>query len=393
MKLIRFLAACVALTLVSSLAPGFAPPVSAAGGLVTSPETVPATPGQTLALGTLFQPVRGASLSFQYISVVVTLTGGLTFPDGGQTITSQGPVALPSALGIPVIAKGFGRATLKVTASDNGQPITDEATTMVDVVRPAPLPGEVPLLTTVGTASAKVGQPLKIGSLFKAVDMENQFNLVKTTIDVTLTGGLVFADNVGQFTLRPQFTRFVVSTSVYPHSKTMNDALVLVMKPNSSGTVTLKVTAKTAAFDITDEATAAVNVPTSGPVPATPAGGAPPVGVGNRAPVAQSMQLIAATGAITPLVLSAIDPDANALTYVLVQFPAHGKLSGQAPILSYSPDRGFLGTDALIFTATDGTASSAQATVTITITGKAVSGAKSVRKVVKKTVKKTTKKR
>ena len=224
MKLIRFLAACVALTLVSSLAPGFAPPVSAAGGLVTSPETVPATPGQTLALGTLFQPVRGASLSFQYISVVVTLTGGLTFPDGGQTITSQGPVALPSALGIPVIAKGFGRATLKVTASDNGQPITDEATTMVDVVRPAPLPGEVPLLTTVGTASAKVGQPLKIGSLFKAVDMENQFNLVKTTIDVTLTGGLVFADNVGQFTLRPQFTRFVVSTSVYPHSKTMNDA-------------------------------------------------------------------------------------------------------------------------------------------------------------------------
>ena len=81
MKLIRFLAACVALTLVSSLAPGFAPPVSAAGVLVTSPETVPATPGQTLALGTLFQPVRGASLSFQYISVVVTLTAGLTLAE------------------------------------------------------------------------------------------------------------------------------------------------------------------------------------------------------------------------------------------------------------------------------------------------------------------------
>ena len=124
-----------------------------------------------------------------------------------------------------------------------------------------------------------------------------------------------------------------------------------------------------------------------------PAGGAPPVGGGNRAPVAQSVQLIVATGAVTPLVLPATDPDGNALTFVVVQFPAHGKLSGQAPNLSYTPDSKFLGTDALVFTATDGTATSAQATVTITVTGKAVSGAKTVRKVVKKTVKKTTKKR
>ena len=138
-------------------------------------------------------------------------------------------------------------------------------------------------------------------------------------------------------------------------------------------------------------ATPATVAPPPATVAPTPAGGAPKAGAGNRAPVAQSMQLIAASGAATPLALQATDPDGNALTYVVVQFPARGKLSGQAPNLSYTPDSGFLGTDALIFTATDGAASSAQATVTITVTGKATSIAKTVRKVVKKTVKKTVK--
>ena len=76
MKLIRSFAACSAVALVFSLAPGIAPSASAAGVLVTSQATVPATPGQTLPLAALFQPVRVVSPSFQYVSVVVTLTGG-----------------------------------------------------------------------------------------------------------------------------------------------------------------------------------------------------------------------------------------------------------------------------------------------------------------------------
>lgn len=386
MKLIRSLAACGAVTLVFSLAPGIAPPASAAGRLVTSPATVPATAGQVLPLAALFQPVRGASPEFQYISVVVTLTGGLTFADGGRTIASDGPLSLPSVLGVPVTAKSYGRATLTVTALDNNAPVTDEATTMVDVPRPAPLPGEVRLLSSLGAASAKVGQPLPIGSLFKAADVENQFNIVFTLIEVKLTGGLVFTATGEQST---------AASGKNSHSKTMTNMMLATVRANGSGTVTLNVTAKTATFEIKDEATAAVNVPTPAPAPAppTPAGGAPAVGGGNHAPVAQSMPLVAVAGAVTPLTLLASDPDANALTFVLVQLPAHGKLSGQAPNLSYTPDGGFLGTDALIFSATDGAASSAQATVTITVTGKAASTAKTVRKVIKKTVKKTTKKR
>ena len=401
MRLFRSVVVCSAVTLVLGLAPSVAGPAFAAGALVASPATVPATAGQVLPLAALFQPIpRGSFPSFQYVNVVVTLSGGLTASDGGQTIAAQGPTALLTVLGIPVTAKSSGRATLRVTALDNNVPISDDATTTVDVPRPAPLPGEVRLLSTVGAAPAKVGQPLLISSLFKAVDVDKQFNLVKTTIDVTLTGGLVFAANGGQFTLGPQFTRVAVSTSVFPHAKTMNDALLLAVQPNGPGTVTLKVTVKTATFDITDEATAAVNVPAPGPAPAPsppvvgapPVGASPPVGGGNRAPVAQSAQLIAKAGSVTPVALAASDPDANALTFVLVQLPAHGKLSGQAPNLSYTPDGGFLGSDALIFTATDGTASSGQATVAITVTGATVSNAKVAKKTVRKVVRKAVKK-
>lgn len=98
MKLIRFLAVCSAVTLVFSLAPGIAPPASAAGSLVVvaSQAAVLATPGQALPLAALFQPVRQISPSFQYVRVVVVLNGrgGLTFPDGGRTLVSEGPTAL-----------------------------------------------------------------------------------------------------------------------------------------------------------------------------------------------------------------------------------------------------------------------------------------------------------
>ena len=89
MKLIRSLVACSAVTLVFSLAPATAPHASATGVLVSSPATVPATPGQTLALAALFQQVRAISPSFQYVNVVVTLTGGLTFPGTDESLVRR----------------------------------------------------------------------------------------------------------------------------------------------------------------------------------------------------------------------------------------------------------------------------------------------------------------
>ena len=54
------------------------------------------------------------------------------------------------------------------------------------------------------------------------------------------------------------------------------------------------------------------------------------------------------------LVLNAVDPDSNALTYTIVSAPAHGSLSGVAPNLTYTPNPGYLGPDLFSFRATDG---------------------------------------
>ena len=154
MRLFRSVVVCSAVTLVLGLAPSVAGPAFAAGALVASPATVPATAGQVLPLAALFQPIpRGSFPSFQYVNVVVTLSGGLTASDGGQTIAAQGPTALLTVLGIPVTAKSSGRATLRVTALDNNVPISDDATTTVEVPTPATAPASVPP-TTAGATGA-----------------------------------------------------------------------------------------------------------------------------------------------------------------------------------------------------------------------------------------------
>ena len=152
--------------------------------------------------------------------------------------------------------------------------------------------------------------------------------------------------------------------------------LKFVPAPTTTSTTTTSTTttkATTPAAPVTNPPVVA----TSATVPAIPSPtqtqpppvASNPVGAGNRAPTAQSTQLIATASATTPLTLQASDPDGNPLTYVLVQLPSHGKLSGRAPALSYTPDGGFLGTDALVFTASDGKDTSGQATVTVTVTG------------------------
>ena len=54
------------------------------------------------------------------------------------------------------------------------------------------------------------------------------------------------------------------------------------------------------------------------------------------------------------LVLNAVDPDSNPLTYTNVSGPVHGVLSGVAPNLTYTPNPGYLGPDLFSFSATDG---------------------------------------
>jgi LPXTG-motif cell wall-anchored protein len=89
--------------------------------------------------------------------------------------------------------------------------------------------------------------------------------------------------------------------------------------------------------------------------------------VGNHAPVAAGQALTTHEGVALPLTLSGSDADGDALTFTIVDGPDHGSLSGSGAAQTYEPVTGFVGDDTFTFTVRDGEATSAPATVTITV--------------------------
>ncbi|HEX3134585.1 MAG TPA: Ig-like domain-containing protein [Planctomycetota bacterium] len=87
----------------------------------------------------------------------------------------------------------------------------------------------------------------------------------------------------------------------------------------------------------------------------------------NHAPVAATQSLSTTTGVAKAIVLTANDADGDAVTYAIAAPPTHGTLSGSGANRTYTPTAGFTGSDHFTFTASDGTATSAAATVAITI--------------------------
>jgi hypothetical protein len=69
----------------------------------------------------------------------------------------------------------------------------------------------------------------------------------------------------------------------------------------------------------------------------------------------------------TPITLTGSDVPADPLTWTITQAPLHGSLSGSAPNLTYTPTLNYYGPDSFKYTASDGLATSVEATVTITI--------------------------
>ena len=65
--------------------------------------------------------------------------------------------------------------------------------------------------------------------------------------------------------------------------------------------------------------------------------------------------------------LKGSDSNEDELTYIVVTNPSHGKLSGKAPNLSYTPNKDFSGTDSFTFKVSDKTSESAAATVSINV--------------------------
>ncbi|MHC4682660.1 MAG: cadherin-like domain-containing protein, partial [Planctomycetota bacterium] len=68
------------------------------------------------------------------------------------------------------------------------------------------------------------------------------------------------------------------------------------------------------------------------------------------------------------IILAGSGREGDPLTYSVVSDPSHGRLSGTAPNLIYSPGENFNGSDSLTFKVNDGKADSAEATVSIAVT-------------------------
>lgn len=88
----------------------------------------------------------------------------------------------------------------------------------------------------------------------------------------------------------------------------------------------------------------------------------------NDAPVAQGASIAISEDAPANITLQASDVDGNPLTFTITQQPSHGTLAGTAPNLIYTPTPNYFGTDEFRFRASDGTANSNEAVISITIT-------------------------
>jgi hypothetical protein len=87
----------------------------------------------------------------------------------------------------------------------------------------------------------------------------------------------------------------------------------------------------------------------------------------NDAPVAASQTVAAREDEPKAVVLAGSDIDGDTLSFSVVSEPSNGVLSGTAPNLTYTPRANWSGSDSFTFTVSDGTQTSAPATVTVNV--------------------------
>lgn len=88
---------------------------------------------------------------------------------------------------------------------------------------------------------------------------------------------------------------------------------------------------------------------------------------GNLPPVGQDQAVHVPEDVPTPITLTAVDPDNGTISYTVTSQPTHGALSGSASNLVYTPTLHSNQPDSFTFVVSDGQATSAPATVSITI--------------------------
>jgi len=84
-------------------------------------------------------------------------------------------------------------------------------------------------------------------------------------------------------------------------------------------------------------------------------------------PVADDQRVSILEETALPITLTASDVNNDPLVFSVIGMPAHGTLTGTAPLLTYTPNVNYFGTDSFTFKANDGTSDSNVATIIIDV--------------------------
>jgi len=87
----------------------------------------------------------------------------------------------------------------------------------------------------------------------------------------------------------------------------------------------------------------------------------------NSTPVGDDQALTVAQRGLLPITLSGSDPDADKLTFSLLDGPRHGTLTGSGAALTYTPHAAFNGTDTFGFAVDDGESAAEEGRITIKV--------------------------
>ncbi|MFC1948349.1 Ig-like domain-containing protein, partial [Chloroflexota bacterium] len=87
----------------------------------------------------------------------------------------------------------------------------------------------------------------------------------------------------------------------------------------------------------------------------------------NNPPIAYSQDITLDEDTSVEITLRAEDPENDQLSYSITKNPAHGNLSGTAPIITYTPETNFEGSDSISFVVSDGKVNSSTASVNILV--------------------------
>ena len=88
----------------------------------------------------------------------------------------------------------------------------------------------------------------------------------------------------------------------------------------------------------------------------------------NDKPIATAQDITVLYETQKPITLSGTDIDGDDLSYILSTSPSHGTLSGTAPILTYTPNNGYKGSDNFTFKVKDASVRSEAVTISLTVT-------------------------